>query len=63
MVDEKKEEENAGEEEASGFKVTDKRKFSDGGERKEEPAAAPAEQAAEPQEEAGEADAEDVEGD
>ncbi len=44
MVDEKKEEGTVGEEEASGFKVTDKRKFSDGGERKEE-AAAPQEEA------------------
>jgi len=51
MVDEKKEEGTAGEEESSGFKVTDKRKFSEGGERKEE-AAAPEEKAAAPPEEA-----------
>jgi len=39
MVDEKKEEES------SGFKVTDKRKFAEGGERKEEAAAPPEEKA------------------
>lgn len=39
MVDEKKEEgRDAGEEESSGFKVTDKRKFSDDGDRKDETA-------------------------
>ncbi len=37
MVDEKKEEGlDAGEEESSGFKVTDKRKFADDGDRREE---------------------------
>jgi hypothetical protein len=39
MVDEKKEGPAAGEEESSGFKVTDKRKFSDDGDRKKEAAA------------------------
>jgi hypothetical protein len=39
MVDEKKEErQDAGEEEATGFKVTDKRKFSDDGDRKKDAA-------------------------
>ncbi len=52
MVDEKKDEgQQAGEEESSEFKVTDKRKFSDVGERKEE-AAEPTEDAAESQDEA-----------
>lgn len=52
MVDEKKEQGNApGEEETSGFKVTDKRKFSDDGDLKKE-AAEPKEEAAETKDEA-----------
>jgi hypothetical protein len=56
MVDEKKDNgSQAGEEESSGFKVTDKRKFSDVGNRKEESAAGKAPKA-EPRK-AAEADA------
>jgi hypothetical protein len=54
MAEEKKNGGNAPEEEGtSGFKVTDKRKFSDEGERKEE-AAPPQEKEAQPQEKAAE---------